>query len=194
MPDMVRDGKGRGYLAGVDKKNRLQTRSVAESIQHNISVDNEEAYQCIGTATLAAATVVGLHIKNTSVTKNMIVTYIRHQIIDQSGGTAIPNASNYFRVALGRTYSATGSTATPVNIFSGSGNQAEVTAYQDDPTLTGTAREIDRWYTKSECDMNAFNKEGSVIIPPNQTIELSYVGDQTGGILYTRISFLLKEI
>ena len=135
-----------------------------------------------------------MHVKNTSSTKNLVVTYIRHQIIDQSGGTAIPNASNYFRIALGRTYSAGGSTATPVNVFTGSGNTAEATIYQGAPTLTGTANEIDRWYTKAEADMNTFNKEGAVIVPPNQTIELAYVGDQTSGTLYTRLSFVMKEI
>ena len=83
---------------------------------------------------------------------------------------------------------------TPVNVFAGSGNDAEVTAYQGAPTLAGTATEIDRWYTKAEGDMHAFNKEGAVIIGPNRTMELSYVGDQTNGILYTRLSFIMKEM
>ena len=40
---------------------------------------------------------------NGSVSSDIIITYIRHQIIDASGGTAFPNVSNYFRVNFGRT-------------------------------------------------------------------------------------------
>lgn len=122
----------------------------------------------------------------------MVITYIRHQIIDTSGGTAFPNVNNYFRIALGRTYVSGGTEINPVNINSGSANMAEITAYEGNPTLTGTAQEIDRWYTKSEGDMNAFNKEGSVILGKNGTLELSYIGDQSSGIIYTRISFIMQ--
>jgi len=192
MVEQLKDGTGTGNLARVGSDKRLWVESKSDSVQHSVSEEAQQAYQCIGTATLAAATVTALHIKNTSADKTLVVTYIRHQIIDQSGGTALPNVSNYFSIALGRTLSAGGSTATPVNVYGGSGNAAQVTATQGAPTLAGTANEIDRWYTKSEADMNVFVKEGSVIIPPNQTIELSYVGDQTSGTIYTRISFLME--
>jgi hypothetical protein len=162
------------------------------SNQHVISEDNQDAFQIIGVATLASGTVTALHIKNTS-NKRLVISYIRHQVIDAAGGTAFPNASNYFKLALGRTYSSGGSAKSPVNVYSGSGNDADITAYEGAPTLAGTANEIDRWYTKAEGDMNAFNKEGALIIPPNQTVELSYVGDQTSGILYTRVSFYMEE-
>jgi len=63
MPEFIRDGKGKGYLAKVDSDHRLWVNSESESIQHLISLNKQEAYQCIGIATLAAATVVGLHVK-----------------------------------------------------------------------------------------------------------------------------------
>jgi len=194
MSHMIKDGTGRGFLVKVTSENELSVESVSESIQHHISSVKEQAYQVIGVSTLAASTVVALHVKNTSADKNLVVTYIRHQVVDPSGGTAIPNSSNYFRVALGRTYSAGGSLVTPVNVFGGSGNAAEVTAYSSAPTIVGTADEIDRWYTKAEADMNTFNKEGAVIVPPNKTMEMSYVGDQTGGIIYARLSFIMRDI
>lgn len=194
MPDMIKDGQGKGFLAGVDTDNRLKVVAKTAAIQHVISGEKNQAYQCIGTATLENGTVVALHLRNSSSTKQIVVTYVRHQILDPAGGTSLPNANNYFRIALGRIYSADGATATPVNVFEGSGNSAEVTAYQSNPTLTRTANEIDRWYTKSEGDMNGFNKEGSLIIPPNGNMELSYVGDHTSGTIYTRISFLMEEV
>jgi hypothetical protein len=191
MPDMILDGKGKGYKAKVDSDNRLRTYSKSASIQHVVSEHEEQAYQIIGTATLSSGTVTVLHMKNTSSNSNMVITYLRHQVVGATGGTSFPNTSNYFTVGLTRTYASGGSTATPVNVFGGSGNTAEVTAYQSGPTLAGTAQEIDRWYTKSDGDMNTFNKEGALIIPPNQTMEVSYVGDRTGGTIYARISFII---
>jgi len=188
--EQIKDGTGKGYLARVDSDNRLRTYAKSASIQHVVSEHEEEAYQVIGIATLSAGTVVALHIKNIS-SGNMVVTYLRHQVVGATGGTSFPNTSNYFTIGLGRTYSSGGSLVTPVNVFGGSGNTAEVTAYQADPTLAGTAQEIDRWYTKSDGDMNTFNKEGALIIPPNQTMEVSYVGDRTGGTIYTRVSFIM---
>jgi hypothetical protein len=193
MPETIRSGVGNGYQAKVNADNRLHVYSKSASNQHSVSEEHQEAYQVIGTATLAAATVPVLHIKNTSSDKNMIVSYIRHQVIDPANGTALPNASCYFKIALGRTYTSGGSEVTPVNVYGGSAKTAEVTAYDSAPTLGGTAQEIDRWYTKAEADMNAFNKEGALIIPPNKTIELSYVGDHTAGICYARVSFYMEE-
>jgi len=194
MAEQIVDGRGRGFRAEVNENNQLAVSAIAQSIQHWLSKTKEHAYQLIGTATLASGTTVGLHIKNTSSDKIFVVTYIRHQIISPSGGTAIPNTSNYYRVAFGRERSTGGTVATPLNVNEGSGIEADIEAYQGGPTLTGTARVIDRWYTKDDGDMNTFRKEGAVIVNPGRTIELSYVGDQTSGLLYTRISFLMGEI
>ncbi len=190
---IIEDGKGTGKKAQVDDENRIQVRSLSETIQHSISHSNREAYQVIGTATLSSGTVTAIHITNNSTTKDVIVTYVRHQIIDQSGGTAFPNAFNYYRIALGRTYVSGGTEIIPININTSSANTAEMTVYNNAPLLTGTAKEIDRFYTKAEGDMNIFNKEGSVILGFNGTLELSYIGDQTDGTFYTRISFLMME-
>jgi len=190
--DTIRDGKGSGALAEVGSDNKLRVSSKSSSIQHNVSAEEKQAYQVIGTATLSAATVVVLHIKNTSSTLNMVITYLRHQLIGATGGTAFPNSSNYFSIGLGRIYSTGGAEVTPVNVNAGSGNTADAIVYEDGPTLTAHSKEIDRWYTKSDGDMNTFNKEGALIIPPNKTMEVSYTGDQTGGLIYARISFIME--
>ena len=190
---IVEDGTGNGYNAQVTKDNELKTTGELRTIQHNTSRLAENAYQIVGTSTLSSGTITGLHIKNTSSTKILVVTYIRHQIVGSSGGTSFPNTSNYLSIGLGRTYSSGGATATAVNVNGGSVVTAEITAYQTVPTLAGTASEIDRWYTKADGDMNTFNKEGSLILQPNQTIELSYVTDKSAGTLYTRLSFIMVD-
>jgi hypothetical protein len=191
MSEQISDGSGKGYLAKVDSENRLFTYSKSASIQHVISDGDENAYQVVGSATLSSGTVTVLHITNDDTDKNMIVTYIRHQVIGATGGTAFPNSSNYFTIRLTRTYSSGGSAVVPVNVFSGSGKTAKVSCYDSGPTLAGTGLEIDRWYTKSDGDMNTFSKEGALIIPPNKTMEVSYIGDMTGGVIYARISFIM---
>ena len=190
----IKDGTGKGYLAKVTKDNRLSVFSASASVQLVQSLEQNEAYQVIGTSTLSSGTTTALHVQNSSSTKNMIITYMRHQVVDPAGGAALPNTSNYFSMAFGREYVSGGSLVTPVNVFAGAGKTAELTCYQSAPVLSGTADEIDRWYTKDEADMNSFRKEGAVIIPPNRTIELSYVGDQISGLLYARMSFLMREI
>ena len=189
---IIVDGIGTGYKAKVGSDNRLRVYSKSASLQHVVSEDNEQAYQVIGLADLAATTVTVLHLKNLS-SHLLIITYIRHQVVGASGGTSFPNTSNYFQVGMGRTYVSGGSVTTPVNVSAGSGNLAEVTAYQGAPVLTGTFNEIDRWYTKDDGDMNTFNKEGALIIQPNNTMEISYTGDHTSGIIYGRISFVIGD-
>ena len=189
------DGTGSGYLAKVRSDNKLTVYATSASYQHAVSEEDEQAYQVIGTATPVVGTAPVIHIKNTSTTKNMVVTYVRHQVIDVSGGTALPNTSCYFYMSLGRTYTSGGAAATPVNVFAGSGNEADVIAYSGSSaiTLAGTADIIDLWYTKAEGDMNSFNKEGALIIPPGQTLECSYVSDHTSGLIYSRVSFLMED-
>ena len=194
MAETLVNGTGSGcYPLEIGPDNRAHVRAVAESLQHATAHEQQNAYQVIGEANLASGTVVPLHISNGSVASDIIVTYIRHQIIDAANGTAFPNVSNYFRLSFGREYSSGGSLATITNTNSGSVKTSESVVYEDNPTLSGTAIELDRWYTKAEGDMNTFNKEGAVILRPGQSMELAYIGDHTAGIIYTRLSFIVVE-
>ena len=192
MPDTIRDGAGTGTLAKVDNSQRIWTRAKNIPYQHSVSEEEQDAYQAPATpANLVSGTTVGLHMKNIDTTKRMVITYIRHQIVGATNGTAFPNTSNYFSVRIGREYASGGTLETPVNVFAGSARTANITVYSENPTLTGTATEIDRWYTKANGDMHTFSKEGSLIIPPGQSIEFSYVGDHSDGIIYSRVSFVM---
>ena len=189
----IESGVGNGKWAGVDLNNRLIVAAETFPYQHIISKEEEQAYQVSGTATLASGTVVGMIMKNTSTTRNMVVTYVRHQIIDAAGGTAFPAAACYFTLNVGCSYTSGGATITPVNMAVGSGNIAEVAAYDSAPTIA-VGTEIDRWYTKAEGDMYSYNKEGSLIVQPGQSMCVSYIGDHTSGIVYSRVSFLMEDV
>ena len=194
MPETLVNGTGSGcFPLEIGPDNRAHVRAISESLQHVTAHEEQNAYQVIGEADLASGTVVPLHIMNGSVSADVIITYIRHQIIDAANGTAFPNVSNYFRLNFGREYSSGGTLAAIANTNSGSVKSSEAVVYEGNPTLSGTAIELDRWYTKAEGDMNTFNKEGAVILRPSQSMELAYVGDHTAGIIYTRLSFIVVE-
>lgn len=192
MPDVIKDGQT-GYTAKVRSDNKITVYATCVSNQHSVAEEDGESYTAIGTATLASGTVTALHIKNTHTTKSLVITHISHQILDHSGGTALPNASNYLKIAWGRTYSSGGSSVTPVNTKAGSGNVANITMYQGAPTLAGTANEMDRLYTYAEGFPVESRTDDALIVPPNQTLEVSYVGDQTAGTIFTRVAFLMED-
>jgi len=186
----IKDGTGSGYEASVNSFHLLAVNSVSRSIQQWISSERGDAYQALGTVSLSAATLPVIWLQNDDPDRNMVITYIRMQLVGPTGGTSLPVSTNYFRIGLGRTYSSGGSAVTPVNLNTGSGNEASITAYHNGPTLTGTIKEFDRWYP-SNSDMITFNKEGSIVIPQGGSIEVDYIGDHTGGIAYARVSFLM---
>jgi len=127
MPDTIRDGTGSGNLQKVDSDNRAWVRSKSISLQHSISEERQDAYQApVATTDLASGTVVSLHLKNTDERKNLVITYIRHQVIGSSGGTDFPNVGNYFYMATGRTYVSGGTEEVAVNMFVGAGKEPSV--------------------------------------------------------------------
>jgi len=189
----IESGIGNGKWAGVDENNRLKVVAKSSSNQHVIATETQKTFQVIGTATLANGTVTPLTIKNTTTSQNIVITYIRWQILDPAGGTALPNASNYFKMGYDAAYSSGGTVVSEVNMTAGSNNIAGILAYNDNPTLSGTLTQFDRHYPKAAGDMNSFNKEGAAIVQPGQSITLQFVGDHTSGTIYTRCSFYVID-
>ena len=193
MDMIVRDPQN-GYGWKVDKDGHGVVSAISESIQHHNSHDSQQAYQVKGTATPINGSATVLHVKNTSNDQDMVISYIRCQVLDLvTAGTALPNAANYFCLAFNRTYSSGGTIATPVNMNPTSGNSAQVTAYHNAPTLAGTALEFDVEYPAAEATLIRWSKEGAIILQPNATIEVAYTGDFTDGTAYSRISFIMQD-
>lgn len=192
----IESGAGNAKEAAVDKHLRLEVQSESASIEHTISKRDGQAYQINGTATVANTTVVIGHVKNTSSTRAMIINHINWQVLDISGGSAIPNANNFLCIQHGRSFSTGGSAITPVNLKVGSGNAADVIAYDSNPTLTGTATQIDRWYPKASGDHMEFEayQTGTMIVDPGKEIEFSYVSDHLGGTVFVSLGFTMEDI
>ena len=190
----IESGTGNGLYAGVDEENRLMVTSVTVPLQHEASKEHFKAFQVWGEATLANGTVTPLIITNSSTTETANVTYMRFEVIDPAGGTALPNASNYVQFGTDVSYSTGGTAKTPVNMYLGSNTLSNVTCYEGSPTLTGTLTAFDREYVKGEGEMSRYSKEGSLVVPPGQSVAVQYTGDHTSGKIYARVSFFMTPI
>jgi hypothetical protein len=191
---IIRDA-GNGVGAGVTEDGYIKTIADSHPIQHHASLVHQDAYQILGDfASINNSTENILHIKNSSSTMKFVITYVRVQMLDFAGGTAVPNVATYFVMGKGLTYTSGGTGVTPVNMNFASGKTADLVCYDNDPVLGGSLTEIDRWYVESEGKMMTYNKEGSVILGQNDTFAIQVVSDHTSGVAHARVSgFFTKE-
>lgn len=176
----IRDG-ATGQAATVDSAHRLKTQSHMETLLERATRAGEVWSIEDGAETLSAATICLIHIKNTHATKVLVVESIRVQTIDASGGTAQPAAATYFRLAVGRTYGSGGAGSPEVNRRYGANNAVPFTAYNNNPTLSGTAVEFDRWHPNGDANYFEWLPKGALVIQPAGTLEVDIVTDHTGG-------------
>lgn len=189
----IDDGQGKGFQAGVDKTNRLKTIAVAVSQQHHASIDHGKAFQISGSYTVTGAGTFNLlHLVNTSDTDLIVGTYIRPQVAGLAGGTF--GTATYFTQNFGGEYSSGGTAVSAVNMNQTSGNVPSITAYGNNPTLTGTLTEFDRWHPEQGTDELVYRKEGTLILGTNDAITFRLVTNNTSGIARVRFSFFASEI
>lgn len=187
---IIESGIGNGYSAEVNSDNQLLVSAIAESIEHHIAHDKELSFRLIGEDTgVVAATNVVVIATNDSADLDMVIHRINMQFLDYAGGTALPSVNTYFDLALGLTYSAGGSAVTPVNTNSGAGKVSNVTAYDTNPTLTGTAMIFDKYYVQEEGLEHVHLEEGGVVIRPGDAVAVRLVTDHTSGIAKVGIHY-----
>ena len=186
-------GRGNKNVLEVNSDGQALVKSESLALQHWVALNRQQSYQVVGDfASVNNATHTILHMKNTDADRLMVISYIRVQLIGTSGGTALPAVATRFELGYGRTYSSGGTAVTPVNTTSGAANSASVTAYDNNPTMAGTFSELDRIYVDNS--QYTFAKEGSLIVPQNQTFEVRLVSDHTAGTAYSRITFMMIEV
>lgn len=133
MPDTIKDGKGRGYLAEVTKENLLETNAVTETTYAWISRTKQRAFVLTSGAITTDGTANDVFIMT-----NPSSDYEIHIVqIDISCTTTATTNIN-----VNQTYSSGGTGLTATNLNRKSGIPSTVTAtdvyYGDDMTLTGT--------------------------------------------------------
>lgn len=189
MSDQIKDGTGRGFLLGITPQNQAKVVAEVHSLQHHIARHTGQTYQAISIDTgITAKTQTLLHLINTDADKVLVISYMRMQAITDTASK--PVVGEFFEIGFGRTVASGGSTTTPVNMNRASGNVAKVTATGIDPTMAGTFTAFDRVYNESSGREYVFNKEGSIILGLNDTIEIRFVSAGAGEAK-ARITFMM---
>ena len=187
----IEDGTGKGNLAKVTEENQLIIRGETHELQHHQSRRNQQVYQVISVDTgITAKTQTLLHLINNDANRDVVVSFIRMQAITDTASK--PVVGEYFEIGFGRTVSSGGTAATPVNVNQKSGNTASVTCTGIDPTMAGTFTAIDRIYNKASGDEYVFNKQGSIILGLNDTLEVRLVSAGAGEAK-CRITFMMID-
>lgn len=177
---------GGAYELKIDKDNRAHVEALVLTQQHVISENEEGAYQAISVKAVAASELKILLLKNNSDTQNLVITYLRMETI----GVAAANASALWKIYLGGDYASGGTAITPTNMHVNS-TKAATGAFYDATASTivtsGTPIEIDRNYQSN--GHIVYNKQGSVILPKNGVLTMSYTGSTVAGTAFCRASF-----
>lgn len=178
-----------GTLAGITSDHQLLTRAESHELQHHVAINNAQTYQVISIDTgITATTQTLMHIKNTSSTKNLVISFIRMEAITNTASK--PVVGEYFEIGFGRTVGSGGTAATPVNTNTASGNTAEATCTGIGPTMAGTFTLIDRKYHQANGDETTFNKQGSIIVGQDDTFEVRFLSAGTGEAK-CRVTFMM---
>ena len=189
---VIRDPRN-GDGVHVDTSYRMFVNSKSSPVQHIISEEEENAYQVSGeTAWVAASGAENvLHLQNTSTDKNVIITYIRLQVVTD---LTVPAAGSYFTIETGETYSSGGTAIVPVNMHIGSAKTASTAVYHNNPTLAGTSTIFEKWLPASNGDTETYSKEGSIIINPTKTVKVLFTPAASHtGTAYARMSFYMEK-
>ena len=161
MPDTLRDGKGRGYLAGVSSENRMMAEAITYSGEHHANHEGN-AYNMLFDVTPTGAGDCFLYIKNSN-TVDLVIeglwlrTASAEQVNMKLGCTGTPSG---------------GSDITPANLNAGS-NSAALGTFQAGNDITGLSGGtiINKgWVTNTATTFFSF--EQSVILPQNTNYSL----------------------
>ena len=134
-----------------------------------------------------------MHVINEDPDKDLVVTFLRAQIVGASGG-AFDALTDFLEFGFGRTVASGGTAMTPVNMNRSSGVAASVTATENNPTMAGTFVSIgDVWHPAAGGETAVYNKNGSVILGLNDTLEVRYIGTHTAGEIECRITFMMID-
>lgn len=189
MDVTLTSGSGNGRDAVVNEEGRLQVGALSIPVQMHEAAKNGRAFQLVGEANPNNNTVVVLQINNTSVTRALVFTYLRAQLIG-SGGTAFPATAHYVEINYDQTYSSGGTAETATNTNAGSSTASETTAYDNNPTLAGTAVQVDKQYFQSNADVVIWNKQGGLVVPPGKDINIAITTDHTTATALVRASWV----
>lgn len=184
---LIESGTGNGTLAGVDDDNRILTASFNIPFEHLIAKDYQKTFIVQGEATPINGSKTILYVENNSQSDRLVLNrLILTSIV--SGGTALPNTSNYFSLDVGSIYQSGGTLVNPVNLSTGSSVVSNSRCYADGYTLASPGSTALKYYA-SGLTTTDFPLQGGIIILPGKAVSVTYIGDNTGGVVSAAMGF-----
>ena len=165
MADMIKDGRGRGFLAAVNSDQQLITRATAVEQRLNSTIDESYYEATTGQVTLVNATETGIiYIQNDNADLVLVIDRVFYDLWETTGGSN----SGILRYYLNPTV--TGGTAiTPNNTNFGSRRTIEATCSRSLTTMTGTV-----WWTAQILPpISVALEEGRIVIPSGSSFGIS---------------------
>jgi len=182
MPEIIRDGKGRSFLAGVDYENRLLVNSVSIPYIMHMSFKHGRAYTISSVQqTLSAVDTWNyiLFMKNIDPDRFIIVDIIR---VSWNGGSTNYNRPLYVRGSMPVIPTGNQAEITAQNINQVSTNEASGNFYRWDGvgsgmTPVGYASSSTTMYQQGNTDIDF---KGSIIMGLNDTIGYEVKSPEVG--------------
>jgi len=173
MPEMIRDGSGRGYIAAVSSEGRILISGVQVTKEHHTNFFHQDAYNIIFNVTPTGVEDYFLYVKNAS----------SNPIICEGFSIQCPT-NKIIKIQLGVIGTPADGTAvtvvTPPNLTAGSGNQA-IGTFRTGNSIAGLRGGVTcaQYYVEGSNDSNFRNFDADIIIPQNQTFAMFAIN---GGI------------
>lgn len=164
MPDSIRDGKGKGYLAGVTDEHRLKVGGVTVSKIHHTNYEYQDAYNMPFDVTPTGAGDYFLYIKNTSILPIIL-----------TGFNIIAASDERITIILAPTGTPVGgATTAPVNLYAGS-SKALTGTYETGNDITGITNGALAAVYAIEAGTNSQFRvfDADIIVPQYQSLTIS---------------------
>ena len=167
MPETIRDGKGRGFLAQVNADNQLVTRAATNAQRLISAVDGQYYEATTGQITLTDALETGIIYLKNEVTdgKVVVVDRVFYDIWTSTGGTGGDGTLRYY---ISPTITG-GTDIVPTNTNFRVSAGAEGTFKKSLTTMTGTP-----WWSMYASDKTSIAlEEGRIYIPPGYSFGIA---------------------
>ncbi len=190
---------GSGTLAAI-ANNRIRATVAACALTNHVTLDQSDGgvFTVIGTATITGAgTFYPLFIQNTDPSYLMVIDRLFVEVVGTSGGTAIPNAGDYFSSLFLSTYTSGGTPYTPIVLNRTSTKVANGVFYVANPTLgVGSVVESHRLYPQANGTSYELipSRLDDIVLGRSNTLAVRYTTATTSGTILSAVTFMMASI
>lgn len=191
---VIKDGTGKGFIAGVTNTNKLEVEAVTTS-DGSYTSDSGFGFFTNGTTTITQSEKTVVIIVNTG-TNTYEIGRVWISVQNQQPLSTTSSTITTIKFYIGTATATLGTIKTPANANTGSLNTAFITVRSDNPTIAGTDSEIKQLYFLED-DSQLVDFEGSIILEPTGSFRVTCTGGAgitSGTLLCATNVQIFKEI